>query len=58
MILWGGIALVVQILTFLAVRVIFPRLVADIPAGKVSKGIFLGVVSIVVGMLNAACLTY
>lgn len=58
MILWGGIALLVQILTFLVVRIIFPRLIADIPAGKVSKGLFLGIVSIVVGMLNAACLTY
>ncbi|MFA7348016.1 MAG: DUF350 domain-containing protein [Desulfurivibrionaceae bacterium] len=58
MVLWGIVALVVQILTFLMVRVIFPNLVADIPANKVSKGIFLGAVSIAVGILNAACMTY
>ncbi|MBI5559197.1 MAG: DUF350 domain-containing protein [Deltaproteobacteria bacterium] len=58
MVLWGVVALVVQILTFLVVRLIFPSLVADIPANKVSKGIFLGAVSIAVGILNAACMTY
>jgi putative membrane protein len=58
MVLWGIVALVVQILTFLMVRMIFPNLVADIPANKVSKGIFLGAVSIAVGILNAACMIY
>ncbi len=57
MLLWGCIALIVQVLTFLAVRLIFPTLVADIPANKVSKGIFLGVVSLIVGILNAACIS-
>jgi len=58
MALWGVVALLVQTLTFLVVRLIFPKLVADIPANKVSKGIFLGAVSIAVGILNAACMTY
>ncbi|MFZ5761101.1 MAG: DUF350 domain-containing protein [Thermodesulfobacteriota bacterium] len=58
MVLWGLVALLVQIITFLVVRLIFPRIVADIPANKMSKGIFLGAVSIAVGILNAACMTY
>lgn len=58
MLLWGVVALLVQIFTFLAVRLIFPKIVADIPADQVSKGIFLGAVSIAVGILNAACMTY
>lgn len=58
MLLWGAVALLVQIMTFLVVRLIFPRIVADIPANKVSKGIFLGTVAIAVGILNAACMTY
>ncbi|MCU0578448.1 MAG: DUF350 domain-containing protein [Desulfobacterota bacterium] len=57
MILWGFAALLIQILTFLALRLIFKELVADIPAGKISKGIFLGVVSLLVGILNAACIS-
>lgn len=58
MVLWGVVALLVQTFTFLVVRLIFPKIVADIPANKVSKGIFLGAVSIAVGILNAACMTY
>lgn len=58
MLIWAGIALIVQVLTYLVIRVLFPKLVADIPAGKISKGLILGLVSIAVGMLNAACMTY
>lgn len=58
MLIWGLIALLVQILTFLVVRLIFPKIVADIPANQISKGVFLGAVSIAVGILNAACMTY
>ncbi|MEW6220296.1 MAG: DUF350 domain-containing protein [Thermodesulfobacteriota bacterium] len=58
MLLWGAVALLAQLLTFTVVRHIFPRLVADIPAGKTAKGIFLGLVSVVIGVLNAACITY
>jgi len=57
MILWAMIALIVQLLTFFTVRMAFPGIVADIPANQVSKGIFLGIVSLVVGILNAACMT-
>jgi putative membrane protein len=57
MILWGVIALTVQILTFFVVRILFPAIVADIPAGQVSKGVFLGAVSLVVGILNAAAMS-
>jgi putative membrane protein len=58
MAIWGVVALLVQVLTFLVVRLLLPKIVSDIPANKISKGILLGVVSVVVGMLNAACMTY
>lgn len=58
MLLWGMVALVVQVFTFIAVRILFPALVVDIPANKISKGIFLGMVAVVVGILNAACMSY
>jgi putative membrane protein len=57
MIIWGIIALAVQILAFYAVQKIFPGIVADIPANEVSKGAFLGIVSLAAGILNAACMT-
>jgi putative membrane protein len=58
MVLWGTIALIVQVLTFLAVRRIFPAIVSDIAENHVAQGVFLGVVSVVTGLLNAACMTY
>lgn len=58
MIIWGIIALVVQTVTFLVVKLIYPAIVLDIPANQTSKGMFLGVVSVVTGVLNAACMTY
>lgn len=58
MVIWGLIALIVQLLAFFAVKNIFPAIISDIPANQVSKGIFLGVVSIATGIINAACMAY
>jgi len=58
MILWGLIALVVQLLVFWVVSRIVPQIVLDIPQGKVAQGVFLGAVSLATGILNAACMTY
>ena len=58
MVLWGVIALVVQILVFVAVRAIIPGLARDIPEGKVAQGVFLGSLSVVTGILNAVSMTY
>jgi putative membrane protein len=57
MIIWGFIALLIQVGTFVAVRIIFPSIVSDIPHNQLSKGIFLGIISLAVGILNAACMT-
>jgi putative membrane protein len=58
MIVWGVIALIVQVLAFVVVRKIFPAITSNIPANQASEGLFLGVVSLVAGILNAACITY
>jgi putative membrane protein len=58
MLLWGAIALVVQLVAFLFARWLVPSLPTDIPAGKISAGIFVGSIAIAVGILNAACMTY
>ena len=55
---WGAIAGVVQILTYLVARFALPHLTEDIPAGKVAPAIFLAVLSLTVGLTNAACMTY
>jgi putative membrane protein len=56
--LWAAIALAVQIMVYLAVRFIVPDVTRHIPEGKVGAGVFLGVVSLAAGILNAACMTY
>ncbi len=58
MAVWGSIALVVQLLVYFAARLLLPDLARDIPAGKVATGIFLGAMSLAIGVLNAACMTY
>jgi putative membrane protein len=58
MALWAAIALVVQIAVYLVVRLLVPDVVRHIPEGKVGAGVFLGVVSLAAGILNAACMTY
>jgi putative membrane protein len=58
MALWAAIALVVQIVVYLVVRLVVPDVTRLIPEGKVGAGVFLGVVSLAAGILNAACMTY
>ncbi|GGC72586.1 DUF350 domain-containing protein [Undibacterium terreum] len=58
MLCWGAIALVVQLLAFFVVRLLLPGIVSDIPDNKAASGIFLGAMSLGLGLINAACMTY
>ena len=58
MALWAAIALVVQIVIYLAVKAALPDIVRHIPEGKAGPGIFLGAASLAAGIVNAACMTY
>ena len=58
MAIWGLVALVVQVLAFVVVKLLVPSLPRDIPADRVSAGFFLGALSVAVGVLNAACMSY
>ena len=58
MAIWGVIALVVQLAAFVAVKMLIPSITKDIPAGNSAQGFFLGSVSLAVGVLNAACMSY
>ena len=55
---WGAIAGVIQILAYLVARFTLPHLNEDIPAGKVAPATFLAVLSLTVGLTNAACMSY
>ena len=55
---WGIIAGVIQLLTYLVARFTLPHLTEDIPNGQVASGIFVASLSMVVGLTNAACMSY
>jgi putative membrane protein len=58
MAVWGLIALIIQLLVYLAARLLLPDLARTIPAGQIATGVFLGALSLATGILNAACMTY
>jgi putative membrane protein len=58
MLIWGAIALVIQLLAFFVARLILPDLIKDVPENKLASGIFLGALSLGMGILNAACQSY
>ncbi len=57
LVLWGVIALIVQVLVYLLIRLPMPRISERIEADEVAAGIWLGTCSVVAGILNAASMT-
>jgi len=58
MLLWGGIALVVQLLAYFVASRLVPGIAEAIPQGKTASATLLGALSLAAGILNAACMTY
>jgi putative membrane protein len=58
MAIWGVVAMLVQLAAFVAVKLMIPSITQDIPAGKGAQGFFLGTVSLGVGLLSAACMSF
>jgi putative membrane protein len=56
--IWGVIALLVQLAAFVGVKLLIPSLTHDIPAGNGAQGFFLGSLSLAVGLLSAACMSF
>ncbi len=58
MVLWGAVALIVQVCTFFFLRLFFPKISERIANNELASGIWLGAISLSAGILNAACMTY
>ena len=58
MLLWSAVALFVQLVAFVGVRLMVPAIGRNVREGQVSSGIFAGAVAIALGILNAASMTY
>ena len=56
--IWGGVALVVQVVTFVISSAALKQLPQRITQGELAAGIFSAGCSVTVGMLNAACMSY
>ncbi len=55
---WGAVALIVQVLTFVVLRVAVKHLPERINQGEIATGIFVAATAIAVGLINAACMSY
>ena len=58
MLVWAVVALLVQLVAYVAVRLAVPQVVQHVREGQVAGGVFLGAVAVSLGILNAACMTY
>jgi len=58
MVIWGIVALVVQIAAFVVVKLLVPTIGQDIEAGNGAQGFFFGVTALAVGLLSAACMSF
>ncbi|MBY4676350.1 DUF350 domain-containing protein [Marinobacterium arenosum] len=55
---WAVVALIAQILAYLIVRLFMPKISQRIEGDEWPAGVVLGGVSIAIGLLNAASMTY
>lgn len=58
MLLWSGVALFIQALVFVGVRLAFADLCQRIADDELGAAIVLAGISLSAGLLNAACMTY
>lgn len=57
-VLWGVVAVAVQLMAFFAVRLFMPSISEQIKRGDMAAGIVLAAISLSVGLLNAASMTF
>ncbi|MGE0750882.1 MAG: DUF350 domain-containing protein [Variibacter sp.] len=57
-VIWSFIALIVQLIVYFAARIPVPELSKRIASGELAPAIWLGLTSLVAGLLSAAAMTY
>ncbi|MCK7613832.1 DUF350 domain-containing protein [Roseibium sediminicola] len=57
-VIWGIIACIAQLIVYQIFRRFYPRITERIEKGEIAISINLAAVSITIGLLNAACITY
>jgi len=56
--IWGGVALMTQLIVYLLLRLLIRDLTTQIEADRASVGLLAATVSISAGLINAAAMTY
>jgi putative membrane protein len=57
-VVWGLVALAVQIVAYWGVRLVLPNLSQRIAGGEMAAALFLGAASLSAGIVNAAAMTF
>ena len=57
MAMWAAVALAVQLAVYAVAHRLLPHLPAAVAEGQVASGVFLGALSVSIGLINAACLS-
>ena len=58
LLVWSAIAGLVQLAAWLVARVALPTLKEDIAANRVAPAVLVAALSLTIGLINAACMTY
>jgi putative membrane protein len=56
-VIWGSAAMAIQALSYLCIARILPQMNESIENNNIAMGVLMGTISLVVGMINAACLS-
>lgn len=56
--IWGGVAIVVQLIVYMLVRLVLPNLSSRIAGGELAAALFLGAASLAAGVINAAAMSF
>ncbi|WP_349372025.1 DUF350 domain-containing protein [Salinarimonas sp.] len=58
LVLWGLVALVVQIVVYGLVRIVMPDLSPRIAKGEIAPALFLGAAAVAAGLINASAMRF
>jgi putative membrane protein len=58
MAIWALVALTLQLVVSTALRIMVPALGREVSEGRVASGVFLGTMTVAIGLVNAASIAY
>lgn len=58
LVIWGVVAIVIQLIVYMLVRIVLPNLSARIASGELAAALFLGAASLAAGVINAAAMSF